>query len=843
MSESHADTERFATLHRLGRDLRLALRRLRRAPVFALSAMLTLALGIGGATAAFTVVNAVLFRALPYHDAERLTDLSHTITLGGTTTRIDLSDATYLLYRRDQRVFTDIGIYRSTAVNFVASPGGDGAATAAERIPAATVTPSVFHVLETQPLRGRGLVESDGEPGATPVVAIGYGLWQSMFAGDDAIIGRRVTVDGVESTIVGVMPPRFDFPGLRTAVWTPLRLDPARTKSAAFDYRGLARLRAGVTTEVATAELQRLLPRVPEAFPGRLTAAGITMIHMHAYARPLRDVVIGDATRSLWIVAGAVAALLALVFANVANLFLARAEGRQHETAVRRALGASRGALFTDLSAESIVVAIVGGTVGLLLAAESVRVLQSLRFATSIPRLSEVRLDAAALLFALGASAIAAFVAGWLPTTRSSRTSPASVLIAEGPRAAGGRRGHRARRTLIVSQLTLALMLLTAAGLFARSFARLRDIDPGFDASHAAAFRLALPDVTYPTGIDVARVIARTIDALRAQPGVKSVGVVTKLPLDDDAKQDSAVFVEDHPLAMGQIPNLHPMAFASPGYFAAMGIPLVAGRLFQPLDPSADLARTAHEVVVSASFAKKYWTVQATLGRHIKMNPPEEWATIVGVVGDVRDNGLTAPPGEVVYSPLMTMAPTSKPWTPRDVAFVVRAEGDGTVSATAIHDAVRSSAPTVPVYRTIPLATLQADASARMTFTLAVLGVAAVLALFIGAVGLYGVTAYVVGLQTRELGVRMALGAAPADVRRLVLNRALRDTAIGVALGLIGAALLGRGVAATLYGVAPIDPLTLAGSALLLLATALIATWIPANRASRLDPASTLRAD
>ena len=274
-----------------------------------------------------------------------------------------------------------------------------------------------------------------------------------------------------------------------------------------------------------------------------------------------------------------------------------------------------------------------------------------------------------------------------------------------------------------------------------------------------------------------------------------------------------------------------------------MGIPLVAGRLFQPLDPSADLARTAHEVVVSASFAKKYWTVQATLGRHIKMNPPEEWATIVGVVGDVRDNGLTEPPGEVVYSPLMTMAPTSKPWTPRDVAFVVRAEGDGTVSATAIHDAVRSSAPTVPVYRTIPLATLQADASARMTFTLAVLGVAAVLALFIGAVGLYGVTAYVVGLQTRELGVRMALGAAPADVRRLVLNRALRDTAIGIALGLIGAALLGRGVAATLYGVAPIDPLTLAGSALLLLATALIATWIPANRASRLDPASTLRAD
>lgn len=833
--------DRYIAGDRFTRHLRLALRRLRRAPVFALSATLTLALGIGGATAAFTVVNAVLVRGLPYRSAAQLADLSHTITLGGNTTRIDVSDATYLLYRRDQRVFTDIGIYRSTAVNLVASPGAD--ATNAARVAATELSPSVLRVLDVRPIRGRGLVDGDGDPGAEPVVAIGYGLWQSMFGADPAIVGRRIVVDGVGHEIVGVMPPRFDFPGGRASLWVPLRIDPARTKSAAFDYRGIGRLRAGESIAAATSELQRLLPRVPEVYPGRLTAAGITMTHMRAEARPLRDVVIGDATRSLWIVAGAVAALLVLVFANVANLFLARAESRQHEIAVRRALGASRSALVLDLSVESMLVAAIGGLLGLVVAVEAIGLLRATSFSASIPRLGEVRIDLAAVVFAVGASVAAAVVAGWLPTLRTGRASAAAALVAEGPRAAGGRRRHRARRALIVSQLSLALMLLAAAGLFMRSFVRLRQVDPGFDAAHALAFRLALPDVAYPTAASAAATIARTLDALRAQPGVAVAGAVTKLPLDDEARQDSAVFVEDHPLAMGAIPNLHAMAFASSDYFGAMGIPIVAGRLFAPLDPSADVARAPREVVVSAAFARKYWTPRTAVGRRVKMNAGDEWSTIVGVVGDVRDRGLTDPPGEIVYSPLMTLTAAGRPWTPHDVAFVVRAAGDRSPSAATIEDAVRSAAPTVPVYRTIPLSALQAEASARTTFTLVVLAAAALLALAIGAVGLYGVTAYVVGLQTRELGVRMALGAAPSDVRRLVLQRAFRDTAIGLVVGLIGAVLLGRAIAAGLYGIAPTDPAVLAGASLLLIATTLVATLPPARRASRLDPASTLRAE
>ena len=825
-------------LSRLARDLRLAARRLGRRPAFALSAALTLALGIGGATAAFTVVNAVLLRALPYPDADHLIDFSHSITLGGNTIHIDVSDATYLLYRRDQHVFDDVGVYRSTAVNLVAAPSTNGTTA---RVASTALTPSVFRVLEARPERGRGLIESDGAPNATPVATISYGLWQTVFGADPAIIGRHVVIDGLESEIVGVMPRRFDFPGGRTELWTPLRLDPARTKSAAFDYRGIARLRTGVSIDVATNELQRLLPRVPEAFPGRLTSAGITMTHMRAFARPLRDVVIGDATRSLWTVAGAIAALLALVVANVANLFLARAEGRRHETAVRRALGASRAALFADLSAESILIAVVGGTAGLVLAAVAIHVLQSLSFASSIPRLSEVRVDGAAIAFIVAASALAALVAGWLPSIRAGRTPAAAVLVAEGPRAVGDRQRHRARHTLIVLQLALALVLLAAAGLFARAFERLRAVDPGFDARGAIAFRLALPDATYPTATDAAVTIARTVEALRTQPGVASVGVTTKLPLDDEAHQDSAVFVEDHPLGMGAIPNLHPMAFASPGYFAAMGIPVVDGRLFAPLDPAVDTAHTAREVVVSAAFARRYWTPQSAVGRRIKMNAGDAWSTIVGVVGDVRDQGLTEPPAELVYSPLITVAATGKQWTPHDVAFVVRATDARQPAASTIETAVRSAAPAVPVYRMIPLGDLQANASARTSFLLAVLAVAALLALIIGAVGLYGVTAYLVGLRTREIGVRMALGAQPADVRRLFLVRGLRDAAVGLVIGLIGALLAGRMIAAMLYGATPVDPVALVVASALLLGTSLLATWLPANRASRLDPASTLR--
>ena len=843
--DSYHDAGRLVRLERLMRDMRHASRRLVHAPAFALTAVLTLALGIAGAVAVFTVVNTVLLRPLPYDGADRLADVTHTLQVAGNAIRVDVSDATYLLYHRDQHLFTDIGLYASRDVNLAASVPGRSASSTV-RASAAVATASAFRVLGTRPIRGRGLSDADGEPGAPGVALIGYGLWQRVFGGDAGIIGTRVSIDGVAREIVGVMPPDFHFPAAQTAVWLPVTIDPARTQSAAFDFHGIGRLRQGITTTAAESELSDLLPHVPEVYPGRLTKGAISVTHMRASVRPLRDVVIGDSAHSLWIVLGAVSTLLMLACANVANLFLARAEARQHEIAVRRALGASRGALFTDVIGESVLVAVVGGALGLLLAVLGIRVLQTLNVGVSIPRLVEVHVDGAAIAVTALVSAFAALVVGGLPALRTgSARSGTAVLGADGPRAVGGgRKRQRVRRALIVSQMALALVLLAAAGLFARSFAQLRSVNPGFDADHALAFRVALPRVAYPSANDASRVIARTLDALRSLRGVQLAGAVTKLPLDPEARQDSAVFVEDHPLGMGAIPAIHPMVFATPEYFGAMRISLITGRLFSPLDPGRDLAASPREVVVSEAFARKYWSRPVdAVGRRIRMNFDDPWSTIVGVVGSVRDNGLTEPAAETVYSPMLTLAHDKQPWTPHDVAFVVRSSGDPTMLTAEITSAMRANAPAVPLYRLIPVRELQSEATSRTTFTVLVLGVAAALALVIGAVGLYGVTAYLVSLQRREIGVRVALGARALDVHKLVLGRAVRDTIVGVVLGLIGAAATTRLIAAALFGVNPLDPATLGTSALLLLVTAIVAAWMPARRAAALDPATSLRMD
>lgn len=819
-------------------SIRHAARRLARAPSFAIAAALTLALGIGGTIAVFTVVNGVLIQPLPYPRADRLVDLSHTIALAGLT-RVDQSDATYLLYRRDNRVFTDVGVYRSTTVNL----GAPGATAAPERVSAALITPSVLRVLDAVTLRGRGLTEADAAPGAPAVAVISNGLWQRDFGADPAAVGRHIAVDGVDREIVGVMPARFAFPTTQSALWLPLSFDPAHTKSAAFDYRGLARLRDGVTVAAAAADLQRLLPQVPVAFPGRLTAAAITVMHMAAVVRPLRDVMVQGVARVLWVVLGSAGVLLLIACANVANLFLARAEGRQREFAVRRALGADRSALIADCMGEAAILSAVGGVLGLALANAGVALLQRLPAAASIPRLADVRIDAPVVAFAAGVSVVAALVVSAMPALRTGRAPLASLLGSDGRSSTGTRARHRVRRALVVSQVALALVLLAGAGLFARSFQRLSAVDPGFDAAHALSFRLALPDASYPTAGDAARTIVRTLDALRALPGVLGAGVATRLPLDQQAAQDSAVFVEDHPTPPGKIPDIHPMVFATPGYFTAMGIPLVAGRLYAAPDPGLDPARAPREVVVSQAFADRYWTAAAAVGKRIRMNPVDPWSTIVGVVGSTRDDGLEKAPAQVVYNQLVTRSVTGAPWTPRDVAFVVRAADDPSTLASGVRTAVRGAAPSLPVYRLMPLGELLAAAVSRTTFTLLLLGVAALVAMAIGATGIYGVIAYLVALRTREIGVRLALGAQPGDVRRMVVWRALGDAATGVAVGLAGAVAVTRTLSSLLFGVSPTDPAVLAAAAVLLLATATAASWWPARRAAGLDPAIALRGD
>src|SRR5579872_4609563 len=565
--------------------LRQTGRRLLRAPGFTASAALTLMLGIGGTTTVFTVVNGVLLRPLPYEHADQLVDLSHTLAVAGIA-HVDQSDATYLVYRAGNRVFTDVGAYEATSANVLPST----ATGEAERVPAALITAGVLRVLEVGPRTGRALSEADVQPGAAPVALIGESLWKRKFGGDPSVIGRPVRVDGVERTIVGVMPASFHFPEPATAIWLPLVIDPAHTASAAFDFRGIARLRPGLTLGAARADLQRLLPTVPVVYPGRLTVDAIRVTHMAAVVRPLRDVVVGDVGRVLWVVLGAAVVLLAIACANVANLFLARAEGRQRELAVRRALGAGRASVLAGFLSEAGLIAAVGAALGIGCALGAVRALAAAGAADSVPRLGDVRVDGLVVAAAVVAAALAACLVSLVPMARSRTVSLSAILGATSAGASGGRARSLARRGLVIAQVALALVLLAGAGLLARSFAALRAVDPGFTPDHALAFRVAMPNVEYPGAADVARLVEQISDSLEALPGVRAAGVVTKLPLMDESRQDSAVFVEDHPLRPGTIPGIHSMAFVTPGYFRAMGIPLLAGRVFERIDPSVEPA-------------------------------------------------------------------------------------------------------------------------------------------------------------------------------------------------------------------------------------------------------------
>ena len=820
-------------------------RRLRRAPAFSVAVALTLMLGIGATTAVFSVVNAVVLRPLPYPRPDRLVDLSHTLSVSGVL-RVDQSDATFLHYRQANRVFSGVAAYRVTAINVGALRGSSSEDASAERVAAGRVTATTFAVLGALPLHGRVLAENDDQPTSPRVVVIGQRLWERKYGSDPAIVGRALEIDGVSHEVVGIMHADFGLPAARTDLWVPLRLDRSSTASAAFDYRGVARLRDGVSIATAAGDLQRLLPQVPEVFPGRLTAGAIEQTRMQAVVRPLRDVVVGDVGRVLWVVLGAVACLLLVACANVMNLFLVRAEQRQHELAVRRALGASGTALVRDQMSEGALLTCVGGVLGLVVGFAGVRVLRSLEGAIDVPRLAEVNVDGGVLLVAVAVTVFALLLVTVIPALRAGSASVTSVLGDSGRSVTTGRGRHRARHALIAAQMALAVILLVGAGLMARSFARLRAVPTGFDASSAFAFRVALPLASYAGPTEPARFIMRALDEIVTVSGVQVAAAVTKLPLVDEARRDTALFVEDKPLTPGTLPNVHQVAFASPGYFRAMGVPLLEGRDFDRPDP----ATARPEVIVSRALADRYWRGEPVVGKRVRTDPRGQWLTIVGVAADVRGTALDEPPDEVIYLPLVvalgaSRAAGSRPvmWSPREIAFVTRSEGNAASVIAAVQRTVRALDPSTPTYGARAMTEVVAQATSRTTFTLLLLGIASAVTLVLGAVGIYGVVSYVVSLRTREVAVRLALGAQPAQVRRMVSRQAMTVAAVGISIGLVGAVGVTRVLSALLYAVSPTDPASLAAAAVLLAAVAAVASWIPARRAALLDPAQALRRD
>ena len=825
--------------------VRHSLRRLGRAPAFTTAAVVTLALGVGATTAVFSVVNGVLLRPLPFAKSDRLVDLSHTLAVSGAT-HVDQSDATFLYYRRANHVFQDVAVYRQVGVN-LSDPVSSGDASRSERIAAARVSASAFRVLRASPRLGRTFRDEEDRPEAAPVVVIGQRLWERTFGGDRSIIGRRVEVDGVLRQVVGIMPASFRWPTATTEVWIPIGIDPANTASAAFDYRGVARLRDGVTVESAQADLQRLLPEVPVVFPGRLTVAAIQITHMSAIVRPLRDVVVGDVGRVLWVVFGAAACLLLIACANVTNIFLVRLEGRRHELAVRRALGASRLSIAAELLAEGTVVATGGAVLAIALAAAALRMLPSLHTAIGVPRLDEVSIDGRVLLVALVTTLVAIALVCAAPVLALNRTNPSAALNAVNRSTMLGGSRPGARQAFVVGQVAIGLVLLSGAGLMARSFAKLRSVEPGFEPSHAIEFRIALPRAVYAAPRDPAVYIDRALDAAAAVPGVQAFGVATKLPLLDEGRRDTALFVENRPLAPGVMPNIHQVVFATNDYFRALGIPLVAGRTFDRVDPNVG----RREMVVSRALAARYWAdTRQALGKRVRMGPRSAWFTIIGVANDVRGSGLDQPPDEIIYLPIVTplgaggdIVASDSLWTPREIAFVARSTGDPASVTAQIQRAARAIDPSVPTYGTALMRDVVAQATARTSFTLLLLGTAALAALALALVGIYGVVSYTVTLRTRELAVRLALGAQPRDVQAMVTRQVTALAGVGVVLGLAGAIALTRVLARLLFGVSPTDPVALVAAALLLLGAAIVAGWLPARRAARTDPTRALQAE
>ena len=841
--ERFHDAQGARWLEEIPAQLRRAARSLRRSPLFTLGVIVTLGLGIGATTAVFGLVDAVLLRPLPFPHPGALMDLSHTLTVQGIS-RVDQSDATYLYYRSANRTFTDVGVYRAVSVNLGTSSGG---ADHAERVPGARVSASVFGVLGVGPLRGRTFRDEEDRDVGARVVIVGEALWRRDFAADPGLVGRSVMVDGVSREVVGIMPAAFQFPDDGTELWLPVGIDPSHTESATFDYRAVARLHPGTAPEVAAADLQRLLPLVPEAYPGRLTTDAIRAIKMRAVVRPLRDVIVGEVGPVLWIVLGAAAFLLLAACANVANLFLVRAEDRQHDLAVRRALGAGRGAIVRDALLESGLLALAGGALGSLLGAGGLDLLRSFGPGVALPRVSGATLDGAVIAVAGGVTLVVAFVMALIPVLRGE-TAAAAVLAQTGRSTTGGRSRHRARRAFVMMQVALALVLVAGAGVMTRSFAKLRAVPLGFDAGPAYTFRFTLPEGDYPTTADATALVGRVIDALGALPGVSAVGAVSKLPLVAEARRDTAVWIEDRPLAMGSMPNLHQVAYASPGSFAALGVPFVEGHTFERPDPTG----APLEVVVTRALARRYWGDSSAVGRRLRLSAPTgPWFTIIGVTGDVRGTRADEPPDETVYLPLVTAPGAAAPdggngpvrWLPRELAVVVRGQGDPALLAAPIRQTVRALAPGAPVYEAEPMRAVVARSMVRTTFTLLLLRIASLAALALGAVGLYGVVSYMVRLRLKEMAVRLALGAGPALIRRMILEQAATVTAAGVAIGLGATFVVMRLLGSLLFDVAPTDPLALAAAAGLMALVALAASWFPARRAAATDPAAALRTD
>jgi predicted permease len=812
--------------------LRRITRRLLRTPLFTSVAVVTLALGIGANAAIFTVVNGVLLKPLPFDEPERLVGAWHSAPGLGAPV-VPQSPATYLTYRELGRVFEGIGLWdnRAVTVTGTADP---------ERVDALLVTDGMLPVLRVQPQLGRRFDAEDDSPRTPLRIMLSDAYWKRKFSGDPSIVGRQIVVDGEPREIIGVLPAGFQFLDERPMVVLPFRFNRAELFVGNFSYQGVARLKPGVTIEQANADVARLIPLVPERFPmpPGFTRQMFDEVRLGPNVRPLSADVIGDVSRVLWVIFGTVGLVLLIACANVANLFLVRAEGRQQELAIHAALGAGRGRLAWELLSESLVLGVLGGIAGLALADAGVRFLVSMA-PEGLPRVGEIAIDPTVILFTAAVSLLTGVLFGLLPMIRFARPQLSAALKEGGRLSSAGRERHRARNALVVSEIALAVVLLVASGLMIRTFQAMRSVEPGFvRPEEVLTLRVSIPS-TIAEGERLTRMHEEILRRVERVPGVKSVGLSNSITMDGSQSNDP-IFVEDFPQSTERIPPIRRFKWISENYFETMGQPIVAGRAIT----WSDIYNTNEVVVVSENFAREFWKEPSVaLGRRIRNSPKNPWRTIVGVVADARDDGVAQPAPVIIYWPMMMKNFWDAELVAREtMAYAIRTDRAGSPTLVKeIQQAVWSVNPNLPLANVRTLDEIRSRSMAQTSFALVMLAIAAAVALLLGIVGIYGVISYVATQRTREIGIRMALGAAARDVSRLFVRQGLVLTAVGVVLGLVAAAALTRAMTALLFGVSALDPLTYGGVALGLAFVALAATYLPARRASRVDPAAALR--
>jgi len=804
-------------------DLRFGLRVLRRNPGFTLGAILVLALGIGANTAIFSIVNAAMLRPLPYDDASRLMQVWHVPPAKSFPglTLFSVSPANYLDWKAQSTSFESMSVYGGRSLTF-------GGTDHPEVVIAAAVPPEFFAVLRSRPLLGRTFSAEEDRPGAH-VILLGYKFWRDRFGSDPSVVGRDISVNSQRYTVVGVMPEKFLMPSF-AKVWVPLGWsDAERAVRGNHNYLVIARLRPGVQVQQAKAELGAISTRLAQQYPEDDKGWGATLI-------PLSEQLVGDVRTALLVLLGAVAFVLLIACANVANLVLAKTMARGKELAIRNALGASRIVLLRHILAETMLLSVLGGVLGLLLARFGLAVSTKL-LADRLPSFVEVTLDVQVLGFTLLLSIAAGVLAGLVPSLRFSRVD-VNEALKQGTRGTSDS-GGRTRNLLVVCEVALSLVLLIGAGLMMRTLWQLRNVRPGFDSGNVLTVNVAVPRDRFPSPSSQVSFFQETLQRVRALPGVEEAGAIDSLPLNGGGSHQP-FSIEGRPvLPMADQPEVDVRGI-SPGYLRTMRVPIIRGRDFL----ESDAAGRPGVALISEALARRFWPNEDPVGKHLTLTFfPETPREVVGIVGDVKVDSLneTRPVDTIYVSTNQLTPPRGEKFQSFGLTLAVRTKSDPHNAISAVTEAVHQVGPDIPVTDVLSMDDVIAQSMSPQRFNMTLLAAFSGLALLLAAVGIYGVLSYTVRRRVREIGIRMAMGASQSDILRLVVGDGMKPILIGVALGLTAALALSRLVALLVFGVPPTDPLTFTVVSLLLLVVGVVANSLPAYRATCVEPVRALR--